>query len=139
MCLFARAYLTLCSPMDFSPPGSSVCGIFQTRILEWVAISSSRGSSQSRDQTHLSCISYVGRRILLPLSHLGNHIYIYGLIWSNFLEKMMQQQFKMCQRRVLPRRKGNKKTEVEHFIEESKPYISNIYICIRYSQRQALV
>ena len=35
--------------MDCSPPGSSVCGISQARILEWVAISSSRGSSQSRD------------------------------------------------------------------------------------------
>ena len=37
--------------MDYSPPGSSVHGIFQARILEWVAISSSRGSSRSRDQT----------------------------------------------------------------------------------------
>ena len=37
---------TLCDPMDYSPPGSSVHGIFQARILEWVAISSSRGSSQ---------------------------------------------------------------------------------------------
>ena len=41
--------------MDCSPPGSSVHGISQARILEWVAISSSRGSSQPRDQT---CISY---------------------------------------------------------------------------------
>ena len=44
---------TLCNPMDCSPPGSSVHGIFQARILEWVAISSSRGSSQSRGWTHL--------------------------------------------------------------------------------------
>ena len=36
---------TLCDPMDYSPPGSSVHGIFQARILEWVAISSCRGSS----------------------------------------------------------------------------------------------
>ena len=41
--------LTLCNPMDCSPLGSSVHGIFQARILEWVAISSSRGSSPSRD------------------------------------------------------------------------------------------
>ena len=40
---------TLCDPMDCSPPGSSVHGISQERILEWVAISSSRGSSQPRD------------------------------------------------------------------------------------------
>ena len=41
--------LTLCDPMDCSPPGSSVHGIFQARILEWVAISFSRGFSQPRD------------------------------------------------------------------------------------------
>jgi len=40
--------------MDCSPPGSSVHGILQARILEWVAISFSRGSSQPRDQTHIS-------------------------------------------------------------------------------------
>ena len=40
---------TLCSPMDGSPPGSSVHGIFQARVLEWVAIAFSRGSSQPRD------------------------------------------------------------------------------------------
>ena len=47
---------TLCNPMDCSPPGSSIHGIFQTRILEWVAISFSRGSSQPRDRTPVSCI-----------------------------------------------------------------------------------
>ena len=41
--------LTLCNPMDYSLPGSSVHGIFQTRILEWVAIPNSRGSSQLKD------------------------------------------------------------------------------------------
>ena len=45
---------TLCDPMDCSPPGSSVHGIFQARILEWVAISFSRVSSQPRDQTRVS-------------------------------------------------------------------------------------
>ena len=47
-----------CDPMDCSPPGSSVHGISQARILEWVAISLSRGSSQPRDWT------YIGRQIL---------------------------------------------------------------------------
>ena len=42
------------TPMDCSPPGSSVHGIFQARVLEWVAISFSRGSSQPRDQTWVS-------------------------------------------------------------------------------------
>ena len=57
--------------MDYSPPGFSVHGFSQARILEWVAISFSRGSSQPQDQTHISCI---GRYSLL-LSHQGrpNH------------------------------------------------------------------
>ena len=42
-------------PMDYSPPGSSVHGILQARILEWVAMPSSRGSSSPRDQTCISC------------------------------------------------------------------------------------
>ena len=50
--------------MDCSPLGSSVHRILWARILEWVAISSSRGSPLSRDQPHSSCISYSGRRIL---------------------------------------------------------------------------
>ena len=50
---------TLCDPKDCSLPRSSVHGIFQARVLEWVAISFSRGSSQPRDQTWVSCI--VGR------------------------------------------------------------------------------
>ena len=48
---------TLCNPMDCNPSGSSVHGIFQARTLGWVAISSSRGSSQSRDQTWLTWLS----------------------------------------------------------------------------------
>ena len=47
---------SLCHHMDFSPPGSSVHGILQARILEWVAISFSRGSSQPRDQTQVTHI-----------------------------------------------------------------------------------
>ena len=49
--------IQLCNPLDCSPPGSSVHGILQARILEWVAISFSRGSSRPRDRTRLSCIS----------------------------------------------------------------------------------
>jgi len=50
-----------CDPMHCSPPGSSVHGVSQARVLEWAAISFSRGSSWPRDQTH---ISYIGRQIL---------------------------------------------------------------------------
>ena len=53
-----------CDPMDCSLPGSSVHGILQAKILEWVAISFSRGSSQPRDQTHVSCVSGIGWQIL---------------------------------------------------------------------------
>ena len=53
-----------CDPTDCNSPGSSVCGILQARILESVAISSSRGSSQPKDQTYISCISCTGRWIL---------------------------------------------------------------------------
>ena len=49
----------LCHPMDYSPPGSSVLGILQARILEWVAMPSSRGSSQSSDWTCIFCGSCV--------------------------------------------------------------------------------
>ena len=52
-CLIAKPCLTLCDPMDSSPPGSSVHGILQARILEWVTISFSRGSSWPREQTHI--------------------------------------------------------------------------------------
>jgi len=55
-CLFAQLYLTLWPPWTVGPPGSSVHGILQASILEWVAISFSRRSSQPRDQTHFSCI-----------------------------------------------------------------------------------
>ena len=71
-CLVAQSCLTLCNPMDCSPPGSSVRGISKTRILEWVAISSSRGSSRPGDRTHVSCISWEGRWILYHLCHLGS-------------------------------------------------------------------
>ena len=49
--------LTLCDPIDWGSPGFSVHGIFQARILEWVAISFSRRSSLPRDQTQASCIA----------------------------------------------------------------------------------
>ena len=74
--LVVQSCPTLCDPVDCSLPGASVHEILQARILEWVAISSSRGSSRPRDQTHISCI---GRRILTTEphgepTHTPNHI-----------------------------------------------------------------
>ena len=70
VCVCARAQLLsscliLWDSMDCSPPGSSVQGIFQARILDWFAISFSRGSSPPRDWTHISC--------LLEMQNLGPH------------------------------------------------------------------
>ena len=59
LCVFSQLCLTVCDHMDCGPPGSSVHGIIQARILEWVAISSSRGSSQPRNWTHISCGSCI--------------------------------------------------------------------------------
>ena len=86
-CLVAKMSLTLCDPIDYSHPGSSVQGISQARILERVAISFSRGSSQPRDWTHISTIGrsifyhweasweapcvYVYKYTNWPLNHVG--------------------------------------------------------------------
>ena len=59
-----QSCLTLRDPMDCNPPGSSVHGILQARILEWVAMTSSRDSFQSRDQTRVSYVSCIGRQVL---------------------------------------------------------------------------
>ena len=61
VCVCAQLCPTLCNPMDYSSPCSSVHGLSQARMLEWVAISFSRGSSRLRDQT---LVSYTGRWIL---------------------------------------------------------------------------
>ena len=66
--MYAQSWPTLCDSMGYSPPVSSVHGISQARMLEWVAISYSRGTSQPRDQTHVSCISWIGRQILYHCS-----------------------------------------------------------------------
>ena len=57
----------------WSPPGSSVHGILKARILEWVVVRSSRGSSQPRDQTCVSSVSCIGRRVLYHYCHLEGH------------------------------------------------------------------
>ena len=64
LCSIAWSYLTLCDPLDCSAPGSSVHGIPQARILEWVAISYSRGSFSPRDQTQVPLVSCISRWIL---------------------------------------------------------------------------
>ena len=90
--LVTQLCLTLCNPMDYSAWGSSVHGISHIRILEWDAISSSRGSSWSRDWTRVSCISFTVSRFFtsvpipgLKTSHYGNgeHSQKKGLWWGS--------------------------------------------------------
>ena len=70
-CMRAQLCPTLCDPMDCSLPGSSVHGTILSGILEWAAISSSRGSSRPRDGARASCASCTGGWIL-SLSYLGS-------------------------------------------------------------------
>ena len=98
---------TLCDPMDYNPPGPSVHGISQARILEWVAISSSRGSSWPRDWTRVSvspasagrffiCANWLflswgkKKRSFLPLAHqllqTCPHPFLAPCVWSSKLK-----------------------------------------------------
>ena len=73
------SHVQLCDPVDCNLPGSSVHGIFQARVLEWVAISFSRGSSQSRNQTQVSLIA--GRRLTVWAPRdAGGYIAVYNYI-----------------------------------------------------------
>ena len=76
MCVFVctQSCPTLCHPMVCSPPDSSVHEIFQARILEWVAIPYSRGSSLPRDQTCISCVSCTEELYGPKHTHRGNKI-----------------------------------------------------------------
>ena len=74
--------LILCDPMDCSLPGSSVHGILQAGILEWIAMASSRGSSWPRDWTHNSYVSCIGRRVLYHWHHLGTPFHSFRYIYK---------------------------------------------------------
>ena len=64
MCSVTKLCQTHCDPIDGNLPGSSVHGIVQASIVEWLAMPSSKGSSLPREQTQVSCVSCIGRRIL---------------------------------------------------------------------------
>ena len=78
--------LTLCDPMDCSLPGSSVHGIFQARILEWVAMPFSKGSSPPRDQTHFSQVSWLGRQFLYSGATWEAHLILMLMYLLNNLD-----------------------------------------------------
>ena len=75
VCLHAKSLQscpTFCDPMDCILPGFSVHGILQTRIVEWVAISFSRGSSPPRNRTSVSTSSCISRWVIYYYCHLGS-------------------------------------------------------------------
>ena len=81
-CLAPKSCPALCSPMDCSPPGSSVHGIFPAGILEWVAIFSSRASSWPRDWTSSSCVFLHWTRILHHWATREALLHILQRAWS---------------------------------------------------------
>ena len=78
-----QSCLTLCDPMDCTLPGSSVHGILQARILEWVLMPSSNGSSQPGNQTRVSYVSCTGRRVLYHLHPLQSPLELILVICFN--------------------------------------------------------
>ena len=78
----AQSCLILCNPVDCSPPGSSVHGISQARILEWVAVSSFRRSPQPGDQTQISCNCRWG---FFTTEQPGKPISLAGCLFYTFL------------------------------------------------------
>ena len=84
-CAWVLSHVRLCNPVDCSPPGSCVHGIFQARIQDWVAIFSSRGSSQPRGWTRVSCVFSTGRWI-------RNHLATWEAILSANCHYLVQRQ-----------------------------------------------
>ena len=79
-----QSCLTLCDLMDCSLPDSSVPGILQARILEWIAVPSSRGSSRSRDRTHVSYVSCIAGGFF---KHLLNTPYMMHTVLEDVIKK----------------------------------------------------
>ena len=79
-------------PMDCSPLSSSINGVSQAKVLEWVAISSSRGSSQPRDRTRVSCLSPTLQADSLPAEPSGSPkaAFIVHLVWEKEIYPYMK-------------------------------------------------
>ena len=83
-------FLVLLDPMDYSTPSSSVHGFLQARILEWVTIPSSRGSSRPRDQTRFSYVSCTGRWVVYRLSYPRMATMASPTRWTLSLSKLQE-------------------------------------------------
>ena len=99
-CVWAQSRLMLCGSLDYSSWGFSVHGIFQERILEWVVIYSSRGSSWPKNRTHISCVSCLGRQVLYQLCHLGSW-WLPGHTWMIIILQL-DHQIKLSQLQTCP-------------------------------------
>ena len=96
MCVCAKS-LQSCLTLwhhELCPPGSSGHGILQVRILEWVAMPSSRGSSWPRDWIHVPCVSCIGRRVLYHSCHLENPLLTMNQMSFSFLQVPQRQDAK---------------------------------------------
>ena len=134
-----QSCLTLFDPMDCSPPGSSVHGILQVRRLEWVAISFSRGSSQTRDRTCLSDVSCIGRWMLYHGRHLGSpHPSLQGCKFAYLMHLILRKS----SRQNCPR---GSKTATETSVSETRlSHISideygRIHQCMKYTNSLIII
>ena len=95
LCSVAQSCMTVCDPIVCSLQGSSVHGIFLAKILEQVAISSSKESSSSRDETHISRVFYISRLTFsLSLSHLGSSYMQWNIVCV--CAKLLQSCLTLC-------------------------------------------
>ena len=101
LCLATQSCPTLCNPMDCNPPGSSVHGIFQAIILEQVAISFFRWSSQPRDWAWVLCISCIGRQVPYQLSQMYNYTYVFKNLCGKNNKKKTHTQKKRLRQDVI--------------------------------------
>ena len=129
---------TFCDPMDRNLPGSSVHGIFQAKVLEWVAISFSRGSFQPSNRTRVSCIA---GRMLYHLSHQGSLLIITETCSKASTENRLRLQNGLGQKWLLLCQKARseiKKKKLDLVLSPGSPYPISlhsqhfIYSCIHF-------
>ena len=96
-CVHAKSLqlcLTLWNPMDCSSPGSSLPGILQARILEWVAMPFSRGSSWPRDQNQVSCVSCIAGGFFTPWATWEEKCYRWPYLQSKHRDTDIENKYK---------------------------------------------
>ena len=91
VCVLSHSVMSDCDTLDCSPQGASFLGVLWARMLEWVAISSSRESSRPRDQTHVSCVSCIGRQIFTIVPPGKPHI-------NRSVPRNLAERLRVCKR-----------------------------------------